>query len=96
MLYEVITDGPNWTNNTNWLSGPLNTWYGVTVQDGRVTAVDLNNNNLIGTLPSRIGKLNALASFVVWGNQLTGELPPELGNMSSLVTLDLGVNQFYA
>ncbi len=88
------TDGPNWTNNENWLSGPLDTWYGVTVQDGRVVSVDLNNNNLVGTLPARIGKLSALQSLVLWGNQLTGELPGELGTMSSLVNLDLGLNQF--
>ena len=88
------TDGPNWTNNENWLTGPLDTWYGVTVQNGRVVLLNLNNNNLVGTLPSRIGKLSALQEFVLWGNQLMGELPGELGTMSSLVTLDLGLNQF--
>ena len=25
------TGGPNWTNNTNWLNGPVSTWPGVTV-----------------------------------------------------------------
>ena len=30
VLYHA-TDGPNWTNSTNWLSGsPLGEWYGVT------------------------------------------------------------------
>lgn len=88
------TDGANWNNNENWLTGPIDTWNGVTVQNDRVVAVDLHENNLAGTLPSRIGKLSALQSFVLWGNQLTGELPSELGDMSSLRTLDLGLNQF--
>ena len=36
-LYHA-TDGPNWTNSTNWLSDrPLGDWHGVTVSNGRVT-----------------------------------------------------------
>ncbi len=27
------TDGPSWTNNTNWLSGSITTWQGVTITD---------------------------------------------------------------
>src|SRR4051812_46640296 len=45
------TDGDNWNDNTNWLSGPVNTWYGVTVNSNRVTSLDLSDNNLIGTIP---------------------------------------------
>ncbi len=93
-LYNA-TDGPNWSNQENWLSGPIDTWYGVQVENGRVVSIDLSNNNLVGTLPSRIGKLSALENFVAWGNQLRGELPPELGDLSNLVSLDLGLNQFY-
>lgn len=33
-LYNA-TDGPNWSNNTNWLSEmPLGEWYGVTTDSG--------------------------------------------------------------
>ena len=35
-LYTA-TDGDNWTNNTNWLTGPVSTWLGVTVENGRLT-----------------------------------------------------------
>ena len=34
-LYNA-TDGPNWTNNTNWLTGPVSTWFGVTVTGDNV------------------------------------------------------------
>ena len=34
-LYDS-TDGDNWTTNTNWLTGPVSSWYGVTVSNGRV------------------------------------------------------------
>ena len=41
------TDGWNWTNNTNWVTvNPLDTWYGVTTVSGRVTKIELPNNNL--------------------------------------------------
>ena len=46
------TDGPNWTNNSNWLvpGQEVRTWYGV-FAGNRVTSINLVNNNLSGTLP---------------------------------------------
>jgi len=53
-LYEQ-TDGGSWTTNTNWLtSSTVGTWHGVTVAGGHVTAVDLNTNNLIGTVDGAV------------------------------------------
>ena len=48
-LYNA-TDGPNWVNNTNWLSDePLREWHGVQIgESGRVVDVFLYANNLIG------------------------------------------------
>ena len=42
-LYRA-TDGPNWTDNTNWLTdAPLGQWYGVTTdRAGRVLELDLS------------------------------------------------------
>ena len=49
-LYNA-TDGDNWTDNTNWLTDTtVNNWYGVTTAGGKVTQVDLNTNNLNGSL----------------------------------------------
>ena len=44
-LYHA-TDGPNWRNNTNWLSdAPLDEWYGVyTDSAGSVIGLDLLDN----------------------------------------------------
>ena len=48
-LYNA-TDGPNWENNTNWLSNAaLGEWYGiVTDNSGRVISLDLGRNQLSG------------------------------------------------
>ena len=87
------TGGPNWTNNENWLTGePIDSWHGVTVRDGRVTALTLFTNGLTGELPPELGDLLGLTELYLSNNQLTGEIPPEMGNLTSLVSLDLRRN----
>src|SRR5690242_16460793 len=54
------TNGDDWYDNTNWLDGPVSTWYGVTVTGNRVTGLILMGNELSGTLNSSIGDLAAL------------------------------------
>jgi len=49
-LFET-TNGGSWTTNTNWLtSTTVGTWHGITVVGGHVTQVNLNGNNVIGTV----------------------------------------------
>ena len=57
-LYHA-TDGPNWSNNTNWLTNkPFEEWYGVaTTTDNSVSEVSLDNNGLNGALPTQLGGL---------------------------------------
>ena len=90
-LYQA-TDGPNWTNNANWLSrAPLHEWHGVvTDQAGRVTELFLVENQLRGKVPSELGRLTNLAALSLGGNQLSGSIPSELGSLSNLRWLELG------
>ena len=92
-LYNA-TDGPNWTNNTNWMSDvPIGEWYGVeTDEDGRVTELDLGDNNLAGFIPAEIANLSELRLLSLCCNDLSGEIPPELGNLSNLEMLWLWLN----
>ena len=92
-LYNA-TDGDNWANNENWLSDePLDAWHGVTVSDGRVTGLDLEQNQLTGPIPAELGRLSSLKDLQLYSNELTGPIPTELGNLSNLTALDLGGNQ---
>ena len=93
-LYNA-TDGPNWTNSSNWLSDSLvGQWYGVTTNDiGRVTILDLNNNQLSGEIPAELGSLSSLQELWLWQNQLSGEIPAELGNLGNLEAIRLAGNQ---
>ena len=92
-LYDA-TDGPNWTNRTNWLSDePLEHWYGVTTDDdGRVTQLLLRENNLNGPIPAAVGNLTGLVRLDFQGNQLSGSIPGSLGNLANLERLSLSRN----
>ncbi len=93
-LYQS-TNGPNWTNSTNWLSdAPFENWSGVTINSvGRVTSLNLNENNLQGMIPPEIGQLDSLAGLNLEANQITGSIPPEIGQLENLESLLLRLNE---
>ena len=94
-LYHA-TDGPNWTDNTNWLSEePLSEWHGVATKmmPARVTELNLGFNQLTGEIPVELAQLSQLRWLALSDNQLTGEIPVELGNLSQLTVLFLSSNQ---
>ncbi|MDE0232805.1 MAG: Ig-like domain-containing protein [bacterium] len=92
-LYNA-TDGPNWVDNTNWLSdAPLGEWYGVeTDASGRVVRLSLPDNRLVGIIPADVGRLAKLTHLSFWENQLWGTIPAELGRLANLRALNLGWN----
>ena len=95
MALYISTDGAHWTRNDYWGGDdPCDpTWYGVTCTEGKVTTLDLWNNNLNGSIPAALGNLSSLVVLELDANQLTGPIPPELGNLSSLEWLNLRINQ---
>src|SRR6218665_443203 len=80
-LYNA-SNGPAWTNNSNWLTGDpcTNGWFGVACDLGETTVVriDLPGNALSGSL-SGLDALPDLEFFNVGGNQLGGSIPPLAG-----------------
>ena len=93
-LYNA-TGGANWTNNDGWLTNaPIGQWHGTTTDaSGRVTRLDLADNQLTGSIPDELGSLSSLEVLDLNDNQLTGEIPPELGSLSNLTHLYLHDNQ---
>ena len=90
------TDGPNWTKQDNWLSeAPVGTWYGITTNDGgRVTKLELSENDMLGLLPDELGQLAYLDSLNVSHNNIShnnmgGPIPLELGQLERLEYLNL-------
>ena len=103
-LYNA-TDGPNWVDNTNWLTdAPLGEWYGVSTDAaGRVVVINLAGrwdgralestpHGLSGPIPPELGSLSKLEQLYLDQNALSGPIPPELGGLSNLVWLNLGRN----
>ncbi|KAL3925912.1 MAG: hypothetical protein SGILL_000089 [Bacillariaceae sp.] len=65
------TGGSAWTNNDGWYGSTdyCNAFYGVQCDGaGRVTSLNLANNNLRGAVPSSIFKLDLLRELVLSGN----------------------------
>ncbi len=60
--------------------------------NGRVTAVELTDNHLRGTLPVELGHLSGLQTLNLEGNLLSDQVPIELGNLRRLRYLNLGEN----
>ncbi len=71
------TGGASWTRSTKWLDGVVvEEWYGVDANSlGRVTALDLSDNGLRGTLPPSLGSLEELSVLGLGGNALSGRMP---------------------
>lgn len=97
-LYNA-TGGPNWRNNYGWLGtwGTEGGWYGVTVdeQSGHVIELNLNDNNLVGSITDEIRKLNQIYTLDLSGNILEGSLPAGMVDLYLYIDrLDLSDNQF--
>ncbi len=88
------TDGPNWTDNTNWLTDePLEEWHGIEVDStGRVSTIWLVDNSLRGGIPASLGELSNLTILALAYNQLSGEIPEELAQLKKLSGLSFGIN----
>lgn len=89
-LYNAL-DGANWTasKKTNWNSEePIETWGGVTIENGKLTKLNLSGFGLKGDLPALVSSFTDLTSLNLGSNpNLTGPLPNEIGNLINLDAL---------
>ena len=94
VAFYHATDGPNWTDNSGWLTeAPLGEWHDVRVdREGRVVELRLFNNGLAGVLPPEVGSLSHLQSLDLRVNGLRGIIPPALSNLANLRVLRLSAN----
>ncbi|MFN8495673.1 MAG: Calx-beta domain-containing protein [Caldilineaceae bacterium] len=93
VLYNS-TNGPNWTNHSNWLvtTTPCS-WYGIVCRNNYVNALTLTENQLSGDIPTQLINLTNLENLDLSINSLTGNIPAQLGSLTGLSWLKLGENQ---
>ncbi|MCP4127384.1 MAG: hypothetical protein GY753_10015, partial [Gammaproteobacteria bacterium] len=91
-LYDA-TDGFNWKNNSGWkqTNTPCS-WYGVSCSGGYVSGLNLDNNQLSGSIPD-FANLPKLQYLYLESNQLSGEIPDFL---DTLTKGDFGYNALTA
>ena len=97
VLYQA-TNGGAWTNKT-WRIGSnavtSTGWPGVTFdEEGHVLAIDLQDNNLTGSLPTEGMQMKSLRTLNLSGNSLSGDVAAFCKLLPALETLNLGYNLF--
>ena len=93
VAFYHATGGSGWTNDRDWLKGPLGSWYGVTLNEkGRVTELRLDHNNLTGFLPGELEALAALEELDLEANKIAGRFPEFLVKLTSLTNLNFQYN----
>ena len=95
MTLLVSKDRLRGTGSLNWSTATaIGSWDGVTTAGTplRVTKVDLDDEDLRGTIPAGLGSLFALTHLDLSDNTLTGDIPRELGGLDNLKELRLSGN----
>ena len=97
VLYQA-TNGGAWTSKT-WRIGSnavtSTGWPGVTFdEEGHVLAIDLQDNNLSGNLPTEGMQMKSLRTLNLRRNNLRGDVAAFCKLLPALETLNLGYNLF--
>ncbi len=99
-LYNAA-NGADWTDRTGWRIDDIDfndrgtecSWFGVWCNSvPQIVTIDLESNNLVGTVPLELGNLSALRTLNLSFNEFTGPIPTEIGFLSQLADLNLAAN----
>ena len=87
---DALGGSLNWAGDT-----AMSDWGGVTMSGDpmRVTAINLRDQGLDGTIPGALGRVGMLTSLNLRSNaDLSGDIPASLGDLSNLTVLNLHSN----
>ena len=91
-LYTT-TNGEDWVESKRWTLSQINSYpdsalYGVTIENGDISFINLDNAGLSGTLPSELNDLTELVNLSIRGNLNSLGVLPNLSPLTKLKTLD--------
>ena len=96
ILYYATSGETAWYNRQGWLSekSVCTSWFGVSCDNTTaVTGIELDSNNLVGTIPKELGYLTSLERLWLHSNSLMMTIPTEIGRLQRLATLNLVGNE---
>jgi len=95
-IYHSL-NGYNWNNSTNWLVDSVDAcnWMGVRCIDDAIIELQLDQNNLQGSIPNEICYLFSLEVLSLSNNFITGHIPRCISLLSSLSQLHLDHNKIH-
>ena len=94
----ALLDGKDTLRGTGTLNWRVDTtiadWDGITTggTPSRVTNLELEDEDLTGSIPAALGNLTGLTHLDLSGNALTGSIPAELGQLHNLEEVRLSGN----
>lgn len=102
------TDGPEWNNMVNetfiadYNASSIDEflavddeceWFGISCAEGMLISINMESNNLNGTIPNEITRLDTLQSLILPTNHLRGTIPENIGDLTELLQLSFGDNE---
>ncbi|PVD51553.1 hypothetical protein DC498_14105 [Terrimonas sp.] len=89
------TGGMAWSQQYNWLTGPVASWQGVTLTGDRVTELRLPGNGLTGNnFGGALNQLSMLEVIDLSDNQLSGNIPDTFYFSLNLAEVNFSHNNF--
>lgn len=85
------TNGSQWNRPWDLQKDPRN-WFGITIKNGDVTEIALNNNALQGVFPNSLSIFTKLSKLDLGNNDLSGEVSTSISTLGALQTLDISNN----
>lgn len=85
------SNGTAWTKKTNWKSGLLSTWQGVTQTGQSITTLALNSAGINGAVPDEVADILALQTINLSGNSITKI--PDFSKLTALTSLNVSANK---
>ncbi|MEQ8926168.1 MAG: FG-GAP-like repeat-containing protein [Fulvivirga sp.] len=92
VAFYDATNGDDWTDNTNWKTGDIDTWFGVSAAADGVTALALPENNIEGPIPAEFNQLARITDIDLSGN-LINDIQSDLSGLTALTNINLSNNK---
>ncbi|KAL3937978.1 MAG: hypothetical protein SGBAC_007018 [Bacillariaceae sp.] len=93
VVFYQATAGSSWTTSTDWLSSEhICAWDKVGCSNSRVTGIYTFQQNLVGSVPTEIGRFSNLQTINLSGNDFgssSQSLPSEIGQLTQLTHIDI-------